>query len=146
LRCSNVYGEGQQPHRSQGVVATALASVVRGEPIPLFDNGNAVRDFIHVDDVVNVVCTLAGRNDRPAVLNVGSGVGTSVRDLLAIIADVTGLAVQALPKPARPGDVRRVVLDITLLQSLMAFAPFTLSEGIARTWFGVEGAGQLAQQ
>jgi len=146
LRCSNVYGEGQQTHRSQGVVATALACVVQGEPVPLFDDGNAVRDFIHVDDVVDVVCTLAGRKDRPAVVNVGSGIGTSVRTLLEIIADVTGRPVKTTPRPSRPGDVRSVVLDVTLLRSLMAFIPQSLPEGLLRTWYGVEGVNQLAQQ
>jgi len=146
LRCANVYGEGQQPHRSQGVVATALACVARGEPVPLFDEGSAIRDFIHVDDVVEVVCTLAGRLNRPTAVNVGSGIGTSVASLLEIIAEVTGRPVITTPRPTRLGDVRSVVLDITLLRSLMAFTPLSLPEGLARTWYGFEGASQLTAQ
>jgi UDP-glucose 4-epimerase len=145
LRCANVYGEGQVPYRSQGVVATALECARTQESIPLVDDGLAVRDFIYVDDLVDVVCTLAARKDRPTTVNVGSGVGTSVRELLALLEQVTGRRITTHPVPSRPGDVRTVVLDITLLRSLMAFEPVPLEEGLARLWRETEGAQQLAQ-
>ena len=134
LRCGNVFGTGQQPNRSQGVVATALARVARGEPVPVFGDGSAVRDYIHVDDVVDVVCTLSGRSDVPTVVNIGSGVGTSVRELLSIVRDVTGRPVRTAEFPSRDGDVRSIVLDVTLLRSLMGFRPLSLADGLARTW------------
>jgi UDP-glucose 4-epimerase len=146
LRVANVYGEGQRANRSQGVIATAVDRLRRREPFPLVANGNAVRDFIHVDDMVDVTCTLAGRPDRPIVVNVGSGVGTSIRTVLDVLADVSGRRIETVPLPARPGDVRSVVLDITLLRSLMAFEPVSLVDGLGALWRGLEGAEQLSGQ
>lgn len=144
LRCANVYGEGQVPHRSQGVVATAFASAATGAEMPLVDGGRAVRDFVYVDDVVDVVCTLAARKACPAIVNVGSGVGTSVTALLALVQEVTGRPVATTPVPARPGDVNAVVLDVTLLRSLMAFEPISLPEGLDHLWRGAAEAGVVA--
>jgi UDP-glucose 4-epimerase len=133
LRCANVYGDGQIPNRSQGIVATALHRTWRGEPVPVFGDGSIVRDYIHVDDVAHVVATVAGRAEVPPVLNVGTGVGTTVRDLLRMVGEVTGRPVRTERREPRRGDVQAVVLDIALLRSLLAFEPIGLSEGLART-------------
>jgi UDP-glucose 4-epimerase len=134
LRCGNVYGEGQLPNRSQGLVANALNRALHGEPILVFGDGGAVRDYIHVDDVVDVVCTLAGRLDAPEVVNVGTGLGTTVTELLMLVERVTRRHLVLERRPSRAGDVRAVVLDTTLLQSLMVFAPLPLEDGLAHTW------------
>jgi UDP-glucose 4-epimerase len=144
LRCGNVYGAGQQANRSQGIVANALHRVLHGEVTPMYGDGGAVRDYVYVDDVVDVVCTLAGRADIPPVLNVGTAHGTSIAELLSIIGDVTGLPVRTEVLPARPGDVSAITLDITLLRSLMAYEPVQLADGIARTWADLVGDEQAA--
>jgi UDP-glucose 4-epimerase len=143
LRCGNVYGEGQRSDRSQGVVAATLARIQRGLPIPMFGDGSTVRDYIHIDDVVDAVIQLLARPDLPSVVNVGSGVGTSLRDLLALIEAVTDRPIEIEPHPARPGDVGAVVLDIALLKSLIRFEPTPLREGLLRTWGSLsDGRGQ----
>jgi UDP-glucose 4-epimerase len=134
LRCGNVYGEGQRSDRSQGVVAATFARIQRGLPILVFGEGSTVRDYIHIDDVVDVVIQLMARPDLPSVVNVGSGTGTSLRELLALIETVTDRPIEIEAHPARPGDVGAVVLDIALLRSLIDFEPTLLSEGLRRTW------------
>jgi UDP-glucose 4-epimerase len=134
LRCGNVYGAGQPDDRSQGVIAATLARVRTGQPVPVYGDGQIVRDFVHVDDVVGVVLALAPRRDLPTIVNVGSGRGTSINELLATVDDVTGMPVRVERHPAREFDVQRIVLDIGLLQSLMMFDPMALREGLARTW------------
>lgn len=140
LRCGNVYGARQPADRSQGVVAATLARVRAGEPVPVLGDGQVVRDFVHVDDVVAVVVALAGRRDLPPIINVGSGRGTSIRELLALIEEVTGLSVHVERHAARADDVQHVVLDIGLLQSIMPFEPLSLRAGLARTWAGISEA------
>jgi UDP-glucose 4-epimerase len=140
LRCGNVYGEGQRSDRSQGVVAATLARIQRGLPIPMFGDGSTVRDYIHIDDVVDVVIQLLARPDLPNAVNVGSGVGTSLRELLALIELVTDRSIEIEPHPARPGEVGAVVLDIGLLKSLIRFEPTKLREGLLRTWGSISGA------
>jgi UDP-glucose 4-epimerase len=139
LRCGNVYGEGQRSDRSQGVVAATLSRIQRGLAIPMFGDGSTVRDYVYIDDVVDVVIKLLARPNLPSVVNVGSGVGTSLSELLALIEAVTGRPIDIEPHPARPGDVAAVVLDITLLKSLLRFEPTPLREGLLRTWGSISG-------
>ena len=140
LRCGNVYGEGQRGDRSQGVIAAALACLQTDSPFSMFGDGSSERDYLYIGDLVEVVCGLLGRRDVPRIVNVGSGRGATVADVVDVVESVTGRHLQLEPRPARPGDVSRVVLDTSLLQSLEPFDPLPLHDGIALTWTAlVEG-------
>jgi UDP-glucose 4-epimerase len=105
-----------------------------------------VRDFVSIHDVVDVGTRLLGRTDVPSVINVGSGHGTSVAEALRLVESVTGERIELERQPARPGDVRRVVLDITRLRSVMCdFQPTPLANGVARMWSQVERAEPAPQ-
>lgn len=134
LRCGNVYGEGQPGDRSQGLVAVALACACDCRPFTLFGDGSSERDYLYIGDLVDVVGELLGRRDVPGILNVGSGQGATVTDVLSTIESVTGTTLALDPRPPRPGDVSRIVLDTSLLQSLAPFDPLPLHDGIALTW------------
>jgi UDP-glucose 4-epimerase len=146
LRCANVYGLHQAAWRSQGVVATLLAAAAGGQVVPLFGDGLAVRDHVLVDDVAAAVVALLDRDDElPPAVNVGTAVGTTLSGLVAAVEDVTGCELAVEYQPARPTDLGRVVLDISLLRRLVPFEPTPLSEGLAVLWAGRPvGAGQLA--
>ncbi len=135
LRCGNVYGPRQQPGRSQGVIATAFDCALRGTPMPVFGDVSMVRDYVYVDDVVDVV--LASINDPafPSLVNVGTGIGTRLDALLDLIRDVTGVELIEDRRAARGHDIHQVVLDITRLrQAMPAYHPRLLPEGLQRTW------------
>jgi UDP-glucose 4-epimerase len=134
LRCANVYGPGQVPYRSQGVIATLLASAATGREVVVYGDGSAVRDYVHVDDVAQVIARLAELEALPPALNVGSGVGTSLIDVLELVERTVGRRLRARFEPARPTDLHRVVLDVTRLQRLVPMAPMPLAEGVRRTW------------
>jgi UDP-glucose 4-epimerase len=139
LRCGNVYGEGQPSDRSQGLIAAALDCARRRRPLTVYGDGSSVRDFIFIDDVVDVVSALLGRTDIPSAINVGSGCGSSVADVLALVERVTGETLELQWQPSRPGDVRRIVLDITRLGSVLPdFEPTPLADGMARMWNQIE--------
>jgi UDP-glucose 4-epimerase len=147
LRCGNVYGEGQLPDRTQGVVATALAHAVREEPLVVFGDGSEIRDYIHVDDVVDVVLALAGSAGgvMPRVINVGTGIGSNLLELIEVIRSVTGLRLRVRHSDPRPGDVHAVVLDVTLLRSLIDFDPVSLYEGLERVWVGFSAERRVSR-
>jgi UDP-glucose 4-epimerase len=134
LRCGNVYGEGQRGDRSQGVIAAALACVRTEQSFPMFGDGSSERDYLYIGDLVDAVCELLGRRDVPGVVNVGSGRGATVAEVVDVIELVTGTTLLLERRPARPGDVSRVVLDTSLLQSLAPFDPLPLHDGVALTW------------
>jgi UDP-glucose 4-epimerase len=139
LRCGNVYGEGQPADRSQGLIAAALECARSRRPLTVYGDGSSVRDFVLIADVVEIVVALLGRTDVPSVINVGSGQGTSVADVLRLVERLTGETLELQYEPSRPGDVRRVVLDVTRLRSVLpSFEPTPLTEGMARTLDQIE--------
>lgn len=144
LRLGNVYGPGQRPHRSQGVVATALACAAAHRPLPIFGDGSSVRDYVYIDDVVDVVCRLTARADVPEVVNVGTGEGTTTRELVELVSRVTGRSLAVEHQPARPGDVDANVLDTALLTSLLAYEPVSIEPGLALTWEAIQGGRAAA--
>jgi UDP-glucose 4-epimerase len=143
LRYGNVYGPRQDPHGEAGVVAIFLGRLARGEAPHVFGDGRQQRDYVYVGDVVQA--TLAGAG-RAGVFNVGTGNATSVLDLLQACIRVTGVDVEPVFDPARPGEIQRSVLDPALAERELGFKAQTpLDEGLAATWEFVrkaEGVGQ----
>jgi UDP-glucose 4-epimerase len=134
LRCSTVYGERQRPERGQGVIVTFLHRIATGIPIDLYGGGASVRDYIYVGDVARAVIALAGQDDGPAVLNVGSGEGTSLAEILELTEAEIGRPAEVIEHAAREFEVHRIVLDVSRLEGLVTVDPMPLGEGIARTW------------
>ncbi|MGC1853676.1 MAG: NAD-dependent epimerase/dehydratase family protein [Solirubrobacterales bacterium] len=133
LRCSTVYGEHQLPDRGQGAVVTFLHRVERELPIDLYGGGTTIRDYVYAGDVAKVLVTLLRCDDGPTVLNVGSGEGTSLLDLLRLVESQVGRGAQVSTHPERGFDVHRIVLDTTRLRDLIEFQPTPLPLGIERT-------------
>lgn len=132
LRCANVYGPHQPPDRSQGAVAVFLERVRNGEEIVLYGGGTTVRDFVYVGDVAAAAGALLDR-PGPRVLNVGSGRGVAIRELLRLVEGTVGRPARVVARPARSFDVERIVLDVRRLRSLVPFEPLDLAAGLART-------------
>jgi UDP-glucose 4-epimerase len=134
LRISNAYGPLQSPERGQGLIAAFLGAARSGHGVRIFGDGTALRDYVTVEDVANAVVQLYRCLDGPRVLNVGSGTGHSVRDVLAIVGHVTGHPLHVDWLPERLFDVKAIVLDVTTLHQLIAWSPVPLEEGIPRIW------------
>jgi UDP-glucose 4-epimerase len=141
LRCSNVYGEGQAVDRPQGLVAVAFDHLARGEPVTVFGDGSSVRDYIYVDDVASAVLGLLGAPAHAGPINLGTGVGTSIRGLLHATEQAAGRRMEIQWKPARGFDVPANVLDTSRLQALIHVNVTPLQDGLRRTWQGRRGEG-----
>jgi UDP-glucose 4-epimerase len=133
LRCATVYGEGQRPERGQGAVVTFLHRAERGIAIDLYGGGTTIRDYVYVGDVARVVLDLLGRDDGPPILNVASGEGTSLIDLVGLVERQVGRAAEIAQHSERGFEVHRIVLDAGRLRRLVGFEPTPLAAGIART-------------
>jgi UDP-glucose 4-epimerase len=135
LRYSNVYGRGQDPKGMVGAVTIFLESMARGESITVFGDGNIVRDYIYIDDVLQANLAVLRMKMADHVYNVGTGIGTSVSQLIASITEVTGLEANVRRVAARDSDVRYNVLDVSRLKNEAGWEPeVTLKEGISRLW------------
>ncbi|MGH9184188.1 MAG: NAD-dependent epimerase/dehydratase family protein, partial [Acidimicrobiales bacterium] len=101
LALGNVYGPRQDPHGEAGVVAIFAARLLAGEPCTIFGDGGQTRDFVYVDDVVDAFVAAAGRGGG-LVLNVGTGIETSVVELHRVLAAGAGARPVAAHAPPRP--------------------------------------------
>jgi UDP-glucose 4-epimerase len=110
LALANVYGPRQDPHGEAGVVAIFAEKLLAGEPCTIFGDGNQTRDFVYVDDVVDAFARAATRGSG-LLLNIGTGIETSVNDLYATMAGAVGSVAPAQRAPARLGELQRSALD-----------------------------------
>jgi UDP-glucose 4-epimerase len=132
LRCATVYGEHQHPNRGQGAVVTFLHRIEHGEPIDLYGGGTTIRDYIYAGDVAKAAIALIGR-DGPTVINVGSGEGTSLIDLLGMVEREVGREAEVRQHEERGFEVHQIVLDTTLLHQTVDLEITDLPAGVART-------------
>jgi UDP-glucose 4-epimerase len=133
LRLGNVYGSRQEPHGEAGVVAIFMGALRDGGTPRIYGDGRQTRDYVHVADVVRAM--LAALEADGGVFNVGTGVETSVLELYEAIAGVTGIERDPELAPARPGELQRSVLDVTLAARELGWhAERPLDAGLAYTW------------
>lgn len=130
VRPSNPYGLHQALNGPQGVISVALGKLQRGEPLEIWGDGSAVRDYIHIGDLVDATAQLIERGIDEAIVNIGSGTGHSLLDAVAVLERALGRQVDLMFRPGRSADVPRVVLDISRVQSLITFDPRPLETGI----------------
>ncbi len=133
LRIGNVYGPGQSAYRGQGVIAAFLDCAEAGKPLRVFGDGSIIRDYIHVEDMADAVVQLLDAPAEPRVLNVGTGVGTSIRQVLDVVRAVSGRSATVEYLPARATDVQSSVLDTGRIRELIPFNPRSLEDGVRDT-------------
>jgi UDP-glucose 4-epimerase len=133
VRLANVYGPRQDSSLEGGVVAVFLGRLARGEETTIFGDGLQTRDFVYVADVVGALLAAVGHSG--GVFNIGTGRETTVIALRRACAALAGTAVEARLEPARLGDVRRSVLDVSRAGAELGWSSrVSLPEGLARTW------------
>jgi UDP-glucose 4-epimerase len=138
LRYANVDGPRQDPHGEAGVVAIFIQRILAGLTPTIFGDGEQVRDFVYVDDVVraNLLAHAVPLADgAPAVFNVGTGRGSSVSALWSAVAAIAGSTVRPSHEPARRGDLVRSVLDPSRARTALGWeATVDIADGLRRTW------------
>jgi len=131
LALATVYGPRQAS--TGGVVGAFAEALLHGLPVVVRGDGSQTRDFVYVDDVVDAFVRAADRG-AGLLINVGRGVQTSVRHVLATMAEAAGVD-DVSPKHAdrAPGEVDRMALDPSRAKIHLGWEPWTsLEEGIAQ--------------
>lgn len=136
LRVANAYGPGQVARRGQGVIAHWLDAVARDEPITVLGDDDLARDYVYVDDVVEALVAVHEAHETPPMLNIGSGVGTGLGELVdAVRATVAPRRLRVERSPARPFDAPSTWLAVDRAADILGWEPqVPLDEGLARTW------------
>ena len=130
-RLANVYGSRQRSDLEGGVVAIFTERLQRGQPILINGTGEQRRDLVYVADVVDSLLTMA-RSNRDGTWNVGTGVSTSILELLHALEREIEPATEIRHGPRRPGDVNNSRLAIGSIENDLGWRPkYDLAGGIA---------------
>lgn len=133
LRFPNVYGPRQDPYGEAGVVAIWTAAMLNGGRPIINGSGEQERDFVYVGDVAraNVLALTQGSGQ---ILNLGSGIGTSINTVFGYLLAATGAHCEEIHGPAKLGEVFRIYLTASKAKDVLGWEPqVELQEGLRRT-------------
>jgi UDP-glucose 4-epimerase len=133
LRFANIYGPRQRTDLEGGVIAIFAGAWKRGDPLTIYGDGAAQRDYLYVADAV---AAILGALDRPVsgLYNVGTGVPTAVNDLVAGMTALLGPPKQVVRAPEREGEIQRSCLDAAkAARDGLWRSVVPLAEGLRRT-------------
>jgi UDP-glucose 4-epimerase len=132
-RLSNPYGPDQHTNRSFGAVSTFLRMALDNKKISIYGSGHITRDYIYISDVCDALYKLALVDDPPDYVNIGSGQGSSLLDIIATLEDLLGQPVDYEVVEGRSFDLQRIVLDTSSLKRAIPWgSPVSLKEGIEK--------------
>ena len=148
LRYGNVYGPRQDPYGEAGVIAIFTRQMLRGKRPKIFGDGEQLRDYIHVSEVVNINLLASQKikslNERKPgspddlAYNVGTGKGSSVNLLYQLLAEIADFKGKPIAAPERKGEIRRIFLNTDKAKKELDWQPqLALREGLEKTvdWF-----------
>lgn len=125
LRVSNPFGPYQLAVKNQGVIAAFLQRALEGKQIELWGDGNVVRDYIFIDDVIDALIKAAVHRGSSRVFNVGSKEGRSLNELLDEIESILSVRVPTKYLPGRLVDIPVSILDNELAKTELGWMPKT---------------------
>ena len=139
LRCSGlrfftVYGPWGRPDMAPFRFASRM---LNGEAIPVYNNGNMIRDFTYIDDinegVMRVALSEAPTNDNYAVYNIGRGQPVKLLDFIEHLASYLGVEAKLDMLPMQDGDVPRTLADTTELENNFGYKPvISIKQGVEK--------------
>ena len=140
IRTSNIYGpfdrfDLERSHVIPGLIRRALS---REDPFVVWGNKNTIRDFVYVDDLVLGILKLVQQNKKFPILNISSGAGISIQDLLKIVLDLCNHNPKVKFDNNKPIGIPFRVLDNTLANTILDMPPKTsIEEGLQITikWY-----------
>ena len=134
LRLQNVYGAGQAVGNPYTGVLTFFARQVRsGQQVEVYEDGQIIRDFVHVDDVVSAMClALDSQDSDPTPIDIGCGQSTTIAEVAALMSRASGIPCRVSGR-FRDGDVRSAWANIDAARARIGYAPAVpLETGLQR--------------
>lgn len=134
FRISNPYGTRQPLHRKQGVIPVFVENVCQGLPLTVYGDGSMIRDYIYVEDVAHMIASTFDMSSKHDTYNLGAGTGTSISELVDMVALATNTVPAVNHMPVPPTFVDHVVLDTQRFMDEFDITPTTdLYDGIVKT-------------
>src|SRR5918993_3652947 len=136
LRYFNVFGPGQDPYSEySAVIPRFITKLLAKEPITVYGDGEQSRDFTYIDNVIEGnLLALCAPNAPGEVCNIGCGQRVTLNQLILILEELLGVRAQVRYAPAKPGDVRHSLADISKAVRVLGYVPkIEIKEGLGRT-------------
>ena len=136
LRIFNAYGPGQRiPVSHPPVVPHFIKQTLRNGTLVVHSDGQQTRDYVYVDDVIKaLIATTTAPGLDGLMINVGSGVESSIRDLVNAVTEIVPGKAEVIYNPRTSGGVSRMCADLTLAKKKLSYQPsISLEEGLRLT-------------
>ncbi len=140
LRYFNVFGPYQDPTSQYAAAIPAFVTgILKDQPPTIYGDGEQSRDFTYIDNVVQAnLCAARAKKTNGEVVNIACAEKITVNEIIAMINEMVGKNVVPIYAPARAGDVKHSLADITAARELIGFEPVVLfRDGLERaiTWY-----------
>jgi UDP-glucose 4-epimerase len=130
LRVTNPYGFSVPSHRAQGIIPHAFECARTGQPLSLWGDGSACKDFIHYTDFNRALQAVIDRR-LTGIYNLAYGSSTTIGEIIALVEKASGRKIQIEAGPARPWDVQSSLIDNHKLREIASWAPaISIEQGI----------------
>ncbi len=134
LRMGNLFGPGQNPARLFGAVTQFSKAALTGAPIVLFGDGSTVRDYVYIDDAVDALMRAARAQHSSRALNIGSGEGRSLNDIIAVLESHLQRPLQVKRQPPRAFDAPVSILNSSRARRELGWATqVSFEDGVVST-------------
>lgn len=131
VRPSNPYGHGQNMYGKQGLIAVAIGKILENKSVEVWGDGSAIRDYIYIEDLAAILFELINNAVNNEIINIGSGRGYSVNDVLAFLKIISKVDFKIEYKNARSVDVSNMVLDIEKMKRFVDVDITPMLDGIS---------------
>jgi len=127
FRFFNIYGPRQDASSPySGVISLFAERLARGLPFPIFGDGRQTRDFVYIEDLIEILAQALIRHDlTDTVMNIGTGIEQELLTLVAAFETLSGSQIKREFEAARVGDIRRSCADVTRLREALGLVPQT---------------------
>jgi UDP-glucose 4-epimerase len=134
LRIGNPFGPNQDVTRAFGAVTTFVKLAMASKPITVYGDGGVVRDYLFIDDCVEAIMRAGQCRRVHQIINVGSGVGISLLEVIEALSQLLGRNLERRHVPGREFDVPVSVLSVDRARELLGWRPHTSFEsGLEQT-------------
>lgn len=134
FRLSNPYGPLQSANKGVGLIAAVIDAIKNDRAVDIYGDGETQRDYIYIEDAIRAMVSAIPYEGVHKIMNIGSGDGKSVNEIVSLIEQTMGVKAKKNTLPARDFDVRKSVLDISLIKNELDWHPYVdLSAGIKFT-------------
>lgn len=132
LRIANPYGPEQDIYGRQGFIGMTVGNVLKGNPILVRGAGQIIRDYIYIDDVVELMARAAKLDNIPSIINISSGEGLSLNDIISELKYFLGSSLEIKIEDYRKVDIPVSILDRKLSQDFLQFNPLVdIKQGLS---------------